>query len=245
MDEGAVTHRDPIETLCRSVAGGLVDWLLWPGRKLMSLLSDIATILANTKTILTQQAAQQAQLNAVEATAQQILDDLQGPPETIEGITVIPGPVTTHPVLRRLTMKTLKLFKKGHALKKMAAPPTSLDIGLVDNGDGSYVVAGVDQAGNGFALDPAKTTIAATSDTPATVVADLNPAPNQTAAPMTFFLHVPANPAPAVGAKAVVTVTATWTDGSGTGPFSFTLNVTIDPSAPAGITVTPGPVVSH
>lgn len=36
MDEGAVTHRDPIETLCRSVAGGLVDWLLWPWRKLMS-----------------------------------------------------------------------------------------------------------------------------------------------------------------------------------------------------------------
>jgi hypothetical protein len=145
--------------------------------------------------------------------------------------------------------KSVKLFPKGAikpGAKAAAAPPTTGDFALVDNGDQTFTVGLIDQAGNPVPADPTKTTLAVLSDTLATIVADFIPAAGQPSPlpPMTFAVHVPAAPAPAVGAKAKVTVTATWTDGS-VGPFSFVLNETITASPAGGIVPTPGAVTTH
>ena len=114
------------------------------------------------------------------------------------------------------------------------AAPTGFN--LQDNGDNTITVFGTDAAGNQVDISSVAT-IAVTSATPAVITVD-------TPVGMTFGIHAPTAPAPAVGATSVITITATWTDGS-VGPFTLSLTGTITGGPATGLGISLGTPTAH
>jgi hypothetical protein len=130
-------------------------------------------------------------------------------------------------------MPTVTLVKKSAAKKTVAglkAGPV-VNFQLVDNGDDSCQVLGVDAAGNTADIS-AVATITVSSD--ATNILTVDPPVG-----VTFAMH-------AVGplGAANVTAVATWTDGS-KGPFTFTLPVTVIAGPVSGVQIVPGTPTVH
>jgi hypothetical protein len=126
----------------------------------------------------------------------------------------------------------VSLIKKS-AVKKatgVKAGPV-VNFNLVDNGDDTCTVLGVDKAGNPAPIDTLAT-ITVTSDNTAILTVD-------PPVGVTFAMH-------AVGplGSANVTAVATWNDGS-VGPFTFTLPVTIVAGAVSGVVIQPGTPTVH
>ena len=137
-------------------------------------------------------------------------------------------------------MKCLAFKKSG--MKAMAKAPLKAspnDFGLVDNGDETASIVGVDAAGNPAPLDPAVFTLTIASDTPAVVTVDNTG--------LTFGEHA-AVPAPAVNATAGITVTVTgtvpWADGTTT-PKTLNWTDTILAGPAANVAIQRGPVSVH
>lgn len=129
----------------------------------------------------------------------------------------------------------VSLTKKSPGMKapaKMAkGQPAPVAFNLLNNGDDTFTVLGVDAAGNTLDIS-AVATLAVSSDAPAILTVDQPVG-------MTSAMH-------AVGplGTANITATATWNDGS-IGPFSFTLPVTVQSGGPTGIVIVPGTPTSH
>lgn len=128
-------------------------------------------------------------------------------------------------------MATVKLLKKGHG-KRAAAPakkgaPPPGDFGLVDNGDATFTVVGLDAAGNEVDIS-AVATLDPPPSSDDTSIITVDPPSGMTSA-----MHA-VGPVTPPGSPVHVTATATWIDGS-VGPFSFTLNVSTFTGAATGI----------
>ena len=127
-------------------------------------------------------------------------------------------------------------FVKKSALKGAPAKAKAgavVDFQIVDNGDTTCTVMGVDAAGATLDISAiASLTPAPTSSDPTLVTVD---AP----AGMTFGMHAVKISVP--GSPVQVTATATWNDGS-IGPFTFTLPVDVIAGGATGITIVVGPV---
>jgi hypothetical protein len=122
--------------------------------------------------------------------------------------------------------------------KSMAGPPVKAspnDLGLVDNGDETSTVVGVDAAGKPVTLDPAAFTITAVSDNQAVVTT--------TVTGLTFGEHA-ATPAPDPGLTAGITLTLTATAGGAPIP-ALTWTDTIQAGPVSGIAINRGPVTTH
>ena len=109
----------------------------------------------------------------------------------------------------------------------------SLDFQLVDNGDTTCTVRGVDKAGNPVDIFGVAT-IAVTSSDPSKVTVD-------PPSGLTFGMHAVG---PLTASPVVINTVATWNDGS-VGPFSFDLKVTTVAGPAGDIVVVPGDVTMH
>jgi hypothetical protein len=157
--------------------------------------------------------------------------------EKITGIVVHPGPVTTkgETMAKKPTVTMVKKSTlKGAALPKKAATPP-VDFQLVDNGDSTCTVYGVDASGAQVDISSVATITASSSDTTKVTVAP--------PVGMTFVMSA-VGPLTTPGSPVTITVVATWTAG-GVGPFTFTLEVDVIAGGPTGIIVVPGPVTVH
>ena len=135
-------------------------------------------------------------------------------------------------------MTSVTLVKKSFALGAKPKPfaphmKGSLDFQLVDNGDTTCTVRGIDKAGNPVDIFGVAT-IAVTSSDPSKVTVDL---PKD----LTFGMHAVG---PLTASPVVINTVATWNDGS-LGPFSFDLNVTTVAGPAGDIMVVPGDVTMH
>ena len=109
----------------------------------------------------------------------------------------------------------------------------SLDFQLVDNGDTTCTVRGIDKVGNPVDIFGVAT-IAVTSSDPSKVTVD---PPKD----LTFGMHAVG---PLTASPVVINTVATWNDGS-IGPFSFDLKVTTVAGPAGDIVVVPGDVTMH
>jgi hypothetical protein len=142
-------------------------------------------------------------------------------PPPIVGIAVISD--------EEVCMKKMLLTKSAARTPRKAAIGTVVtSFNLVDNGNGSFTVVGVDAAGNQVDIS-AIATLTAVSDTPTVITVSV------TSGSMTFQVAA-ATPAPAVGSTANITLTATWNDAS-IGPFSTVIQGTIQAGNVVGIAV--------
>jgi hypothetical protein len=133
----------------------------------------------------------------------------------------------------------VKLTKKSPGMRSAGKLPkgaSPTEFNLQDNGDNTFTVLGVNDAGNTVSIEDIAT-LEASSDNPAAITVDPPTG-------MTVGIHAPTNPAPAPGATANVTLTATFTDGS-IGPFSISIPGTITAGPVSGIEVKLGTPTVH
>jgi hypothetical protein len=127
---------------------------------------------------------------------------------------------------------SISLVKARKGAKPMAAgTPSGTAFNLVDNGDDTFTVVGLDKAGNQVDISSAAT-IAVVSDN--TSILTVDPPVGMTSA-----MHA-AGPL----GTANLNITATWNDGS-LGPFSFTLPVTTVAGAASGVEIQLGTPTTH
>ena len=131
-------------------------------------------------------------------------------------------------------MATVKLVKKSamKAAAKPGAKAAPATFNIVDNGDDTFTVGGVDAGGNPVALASPPVTITCVSDN--TSVLTVDPPVGVGSA-----IH-------AVGpvGSANLTIVATWSDSSD-GPFTIVQPVTVTGGAAAGLTITFGVPTIH
>lgn len=178
---------------------------------------------------------------ALQSISQQLIILVQGAEgDKIVGIGIQPGVPTVHSQKGNPSMKMVLLKKtmKGTPHKIGAAPITQF--GLMDNGDCTFTVFGLDAAGNQIDISTVAT-MSCSSDNTAVVTVD-------TPTGMGSAMHTPTNPAPQIGQTANISVVVTWSDPTTAppgSPFNFTLPVTIQPGAVSGITIVPGTPTTH
>jgi hypothetical protein len=133
-------------------------------------------------------------------------------------------------------MASIKMIKKSPGL--VAAKPWQAgtaptgDFQLVDNGNQSFTVQGIDAAGNPVDLATTFTITVSASDTTKVTVGPITG--------MTFSLAA-VGPLTTPGQPVLVTVVATATPPVTGGPFTATLPVDVVAGGPAGIQVVPVP----
>jgi hypothetical protein len=131
----------------------------------------------------------------------------------------------------------MRLVSKGKAskIKSSAKPSAVVDFQLVDNGDDTCTVWGVDKAGNQADISSVATIVASSSDTSIITV--------DPPAGVTFAMHATGKLS-TPGSPVSIAVTATWKDGS-IGPFSFTLPVDVVAGVTTGVVIVPGTPTTH
>jgi hypothetical protein len=151
---------------------------------------------------------------------------LGGGGSPVTGIVVIPDTNSSQGRRMMAKMKLTKAPKAAARLKPHTAGTPVTTFNLVDNGNNSYTVVGVDAAGAQVDISGVATLAAVSSD-PTVMTVTTNG--------MSFTVTA-ATPPPAVGSQATITLTATWNDGS-IGPFTATIQGTITGGAVIGIEV--------
>lgn len=133
--------------------------------------------------------------------------------------------------------KGFKASASGPSKKLKRGDPPPQNVDLVDNGDQTWTLVSYDAAGN-VVDTSAVATLSVTSDTPATMTADIPATP-----PMTFAVHT-LGPITPPGTVVKIVVTETWNDGS-VGPFSAEIDYTTKTGPTTGVVAVPGAITTH